>query len=156
MKKTLIVVSLFLLIGCKSKINIFKSKENQFKVLSLSEVDENQKNKAYDLGYRTLMICNTSKFIPFTESEATQTVIDNTTVEKHSKICLKFRARYGNFVAIKLIETIKNTAENEIIFRYKAIYEHSNANKELRMTLNKDNKISSIKTMNWVDLFMYQ
>ncbi len=78
------------------------------------------------------------------------------TLEKHSKICLKFRARYGSFIDIKLVETIKNFTENDIIFRYKAIYEHSNANKELRVTLNNEDKISSLKTMEWVDLFKYK
>ena len=102
------------------------------------------------------MICNTSKFIPFKESEATPSVIQNTTLEKHSKICLKFRARYGDFVDLKLVEVYKSSPANETLFRYKAIYEHSNANKELRVTLNKENKISSLKTMEWVDVFRYK
>ena len=102
------------------------------------------------------MICNTSKFIPYTKSEATQSVIQNTTLEKHSKLCLKFRARYGSFRDIKLTEIYKSATGNETIFRYKAIYEHSNANKELRLSLNEENKVSSIKTMEWVDIFKYK
>lgn len=147
---------LLFLIGCKSKPVPVAPAAIEYKKVSLSEVDANQKKKAYDLGKRILMICNTSKFIPFTESEATPSVIQNTTLEKHSKVCLKFRARYGSFIDIKLVEVYKSSIGNENIFRYKALYEHSNANKELRVILNEENKVSSLKTMEWVDLFQYK
>ena len=51
------------------------------------------------------------------------------------------------------MEVYKSTVGTETIFRYKALYEHSNANKELRVTMNEENKVSSLKTMEWVDLF---
>lgn len=153
MKKIILVLTILLLIGCKSKHIINKPPEIKYIKLNTSEVNENQKKKAYDLGKRTLMICNTSKFIPFSESEATQSVIQNNTLEKHSKLCLIFRGRYGSFKDLNLIEIIKNNTENELIFRYKAIFQHSNANKELRVTLNEENKISSLRTMNWTDAF---
>jgi hypothetical protein len=54
------------------------------------------------------------------------------------------------------MEVYKSSAGNETIFRYKALYEHSNANKELRVILNDENKVSSLKTMEWVDLFQYK
>ncbi len=153
MKKTILVLCLFLLIGCKSKPVAVKPVVTEYAKISLSEVDAAQKKKAYDLGKRVLMICNTSKFIPFKETEATPSVIQNTTLEKHSKICLKFRERYGKFVDIKLIESYKISPANETLFRYKAIYERSNANKELRVTMNGENKVSSIKTTEWSDSF---
>jgi hypothetical protein len=143
MKNTILVLILLLLIGCKSKPVYVAPIVIEYAKVPLSEVDANRKKKAYDLGKRVLMICNTSKFIPFTESEATPSVIQNTTLEKHSKICLKFRARYGSFIDIKLAEVYKASTGNETIFRYKALYEHSNANKELRVTLNEENKVSS-------------
>lgn len=155
MKNKILVLCLLLLIGCKSKTVYVAPAAIEYVKVPISEVDANQKKKAYDLGKRVLMICNTSKFIPFKESEATPSVIQNTTLEKHSKVCLKFRARYGSFIDLKLVEVYKNTAENETLFRYKALYEHSNANKELRVTLNSENKVSSLKTMEWVDLFKY-
>lgn len=159
MKKIQIVVlsilSIIVLIGCKSKAVIIEPKPVEIKYIKLNsaDVNESQKKKAYDLGKRTLMICNTSKFIPFKENEATPSVIQNTTLEKHSKLCVLFNGRYGSFIDLKLIETHKNVTDNEIIFRYKAIFEHSNANKELRVTLNEDNKVSALKTSNWTDVF---
>ncbi len=158
MKNKILVLSflLLLLMGCKSKPMPVVPVVVEYSKVPLSEIDANQKKKAYDLGKRVLMICNTSKFIPFKESEAMPSVIQNTTLEKHSKVCLKFRARYGSFIDIKLIEVYKNPAGNENIFRYKALYEHSNANKELRVTLNEENKVSSLKTTDWVDVFKYK
>ena len=156
MKKTILVLSILLLIGCKSKPVAVQPVEIKFVKMSIPEVDENQKKKAYDLGKRVLNICNTSKFIPFKDSEATPSVIANTTLEKHSATCLKFRARYGSFIDLKLMEIHKNNTENSLIFRYKAQYEHDNANKELRVTLNEENKVSSLKTMEWVDSFKYK
>lgn len=153
MKKTILLLTILLLIGCKSKKIINTPEAIKYTKLNSTEVNEIQKKKAYELGKRTLMICNTSKFIPFNESEATPSVIQNNTLEKHSKICLIFRGRYGSFKDLNLIEIIKNNTQNELIFRYKAIFQHSNANKELRVTLNEENKISALKTMNWVDTF---
>jgi len=156
MKNTILLLCFVLLIGCKSKPVFVKPVVIQYAKVPLAEVDVNQKKRAYDLGKRVLMICNTSKFIPFKESEATPSVIQNTTLEKHSKICLKFRARYGDFVDLKLVEVYKSNPANETLFRYKAIYEHSNANKELRVTLNEENKVSSLKTLEWLDVFRYK
>lgn len=153
MKNIFLLLCLLLLIGCKSKPVPVKPVVTEYAKVPLSEVDANQKKKAYDLGKRVLMICNTSKFIPFKETEATTSVIKNTTLEKHSKVCLKFKARYGNFVDLKLVEVYKMMPGNEILFRYKALYEHSNANKELRVTLNVENKVSSLKTTDWTDSF---
>lgn len=158
MKKTILVLCLLMLLflGCKSKPVVVKPVVVEYVKVPLSEVDVNQKKKAYDLGKMILMICNTSKFIPFKESEATPSVIKNTTLEKHSNVCLKFRARYGNFVDLKLVEVYRSSPGNELLFRYKALYEHSNANKELRLTLNEENKISSLKTMEWMDSFKFK
>jgi len=155
MKNKILILTLLLIlfIGCKSKPVPVKPVAIEYAKVPLSEVDAVQKKKAYDLGKRVLMICNTSKFIPFKESEATPSVIQNTTLEKHSKVCLKFRARYGSFVDLKLVEVYKITPSNETLFRYKALYEHSNANKELRVTLNAENKVSSLKTTDWTDFF---
>jgi len=156
MNKLILVLSIIVLVGCKTK-HVDKPTEKPVEIkyikLNSAEVNEYQKKKAYDLGKRTLMICNTSKFIPFNDSEATSSVIQNTTLEKHSKICVIFNGRYGSFKDLNLIEIYKNTTQNELIFRYKAIFEHSNANKELRITLNEENKVSSLKTSNWTDIF---
>lgn len=156
MKKLIITLSIFLLIGCKSKNVVTAPAEPEVvKVerLGLAEISENQKNKAYDLGKRVLMTCNTSKFKPFTLNEATPTVIKNTTVERLSKTCNRFRQYYGTFIDLQLVEAYKNNFDKSTVFRYKAMYSKKVANKELRVTINSENKVSSIRSLDWINSF---
>jgi hypothetical protein len=177
MKKLTLLLGLIVLIGCKSKkeaIPNIKATEIakevtievttevppevttvEVKVIKLviSKVDANQKTKAYELGKRILMTCNTSKFKPFNESEATQSVIDNITEENLSKTCTNFRQRYGTFKDLKLMEIYKDNESKTTIFRYKALYTKAVANKELRVYMNEQNQISAIKSMDWSDVF---
>lgn len=156
MKKIIIILSILLLIGCKSKKVISeptKIVEVKIEKLMLSEVSESQKDKAYELGKRVLMTCNTSKFKPFDESEATASVIQNTTKERLTKTCTKFRQYYGTFKDLQLIEIYKNNSDKILIFRYKALYTKKVANKELRVSMNEENKVSAIKSLDWVDTF---
>lgn len=156
MKKLIIVLSIFLLIGCKSKNVVtvpVKPEVAKVERLGLSEISESQKSKAYDLGKRVLMTCNTSKFKPFTLNEATSSVIKNTTEERLTKTCARFRQYYGTFIDLQLVEAYRNNFDKTTVFRYKALYSKKVANKELRVTMNSENKVSSIKSLDWVDLY---
>nr|WP_315233836.1 hypothetical protein [uncultured Flavobacterium sp.] len=155
MKKIIIVFSILLLIGCKSKKVFTTAEPEKAKIekLGLSEVNESQKNKAYELGKRVLMTCNTSKFKPFNQSEATESVIKNTTEERLTKTCTRFRQYYGTFIDLQLVEIYKNNFDGTTIFRYKALYSKKVANKELRVSMNQENKVSSIKSLDWVTPF---
>jgi len=151
MKKIILILSLLLLlIGCKTKQKPVEIKNVK---LAFSEVNENQKNKAYELGKRVLMTCNTSKFKPFNESEATQSVIQNTTEAKLTKTCTRFRQYYGTFKDLQLVEIYKNIDDKTTIFRFRALYTKKVANKELRVSINEENKVSSIKSLDWVNSF---
>ena len=154
MKKILIVFSLLLLIGCKSKkIAVEEPKKANFEKISFTEINDLQKDKAYDLGKRVLMTCNTSKFKPFNTTEATSSVIQNTTEERLTKTCTRFRQYYGTFKDLELVEVYKNNYDKTTIFRYKAMYSKKVANKELRVSMNVENKVSAIKSLDWVDSF---
>jgi len=50
MKKIIIVFSILLLIGCKSKKFVTAVENTKIEKLGLSDVNEIQKNKAYELG----------------------------------------------------------------------------------------------------------
>jgi hypothetical protein len=155
MKKLIIVLTILLLVGCKSKKVVTEPEPEVAKIekLGLSEISETQKSKSYELGKRVLMTCNTSKFKPFTSSEATPSVIKNTTVERLSKTCNRFRQYYGTFIDLQLVEAYRNNFENTTVFRYKALYSKKVANKELRVTMNAENKVASIKSLDWVNSF---
>ena len=155
MKKILLVLAFALLIiGCKSKSAVTKTPEVEkptIVFLKPTEVDAAQSKKAYDLGTRVLMTCNTSRFKAFNSSEATSTVIKNTTQERLTQTCHKFRLKYGDFKQLSLVEVVRNVEDNSFTYRYKAIYTKPIANKELRVTMDSDNKVSSIKSTDWVD-----
>ncbi|MFV8271387.1 hypothetical protein ACNQGP_15825 [Flavobacterium sp. GT2N3] len=153
MKKIIIVFSILLLIGCKSKNAVTAFENAKIEKLALSDVNESQKNKAYELGKRVLMTCNTSKFKPFSQSEATASVIQNTTEERLTKTCTRFRQYYGTFIDLQLVEIYKNNFDGTTIFRYKALYSKKVANKELRVSMDEENKVSSIKSLDWVTPF---
>lgn len=156
MRKILIVIlcSLLLSVGCKSKkTTAAKSEARKVETVALTEVDATQRAKAYDAGKRILTACNTSKFKPFNSNEATPTVIQNTTQDRLTKTCLKFRLKYGDFKDIQLVEVLRDKKEKSNIYRFKALYEKKIANKELRVTMNEEDKVSAIKSLDWVDQF---
>jgi len=154
MKKTLLIFFLAMAFGCKSKKEtVLKPVEPKITKLAVVEVSPEVKEKAYDLGRRVLMTCNISKFKPFNNTEATPSVIQNMTKERLTKTCLKFRLKYGDFRDLELVEIYKNAADKSTVFRYKALYEKKIANKELRLTMNEQNQVSSIKSLDWVDSY---
>jgi hypothetical protein len=153
MKKVIIIWCLLSLMGCKSKNGNAKPTEKNNVSIELSAVDEAQKNKAYELGKRILMTCNTSKFKPFTSSEATDKVIANSTLKNINKICVKYNLKYGLFKDLEFVEMVPNKTDNTKIYRFKALFEYAKANKELRVTMNSENKASAITTKDWLDTF---
>jgi hypothetical protein len=151
MKKAGLIICLLLLIGCKSKTVSRNTEDLKIKKVSGAEVSASQQQKAYELGKRVLETCNTSKFKPFNETEVTQSVRENTTEERLTKTCQRFRQYYGSFIDLKLDGVYKT--KNEVIYRYHALYTKKVANKELRVFVNDENLVSAIKSMDWDEKF---
>ena len=158
MRKLLIVFCILALAACKTKKTAStatapKPPEPKIVRIAPDKVDESQKDKAYELGKRVLMTCNTSKFKPFNLNEATPEVIRNTTEERLTKTCHNFRLKYGEFRDIKFVEAVRDKASKVNIYRFRAQYSKPIANKELRVTVNEQNKVSAIKSLDWKDKF---
>ena len=155
MKKLIILFSLLALFGCKTKVHVVENTKETIKVskLAIDDVEKAKKDMAFSAGNRILTACNTSKFKPFNENEATPTVIQNTTQKRLTKTCLKFRLKYGDFKELKLIEVFKDRTDKTTVFRFKALYEKKIANKELRVSIDKDDKVSAIKSFDWKDSY---
>lgn len=141
MKIKSIVILLLIIVSCKSK-----KPEDTSVIIESSNVEAIKKNRAYDLGTRLLEACNTSRFKPFTKEEATDKVIENATPDKVSATCLKIRQRNGKFNFIKLLDITYVKASKEYIFRYDINYEKKYFKRELRITINSDNKVCAIST----------
>ena len=151
MKKAGLIICLLLLIGCKSKTVSRDTDDLKIKKIATSEINSNQQKKAYELGKRVLETCNTSKFKPFNETEVTKSVMENSTEERLTKSCTRFRQYYGSFIDLKLDGVYKT--KNEVIYRYHALYSKKVANKELRVFVDENNLVSAIKSMDWDEKF---
>lgn len=151
MRKFILIICILTLFGCKTKNVNGKLIGKSIDTSKLSTEQESLKNKAYELGKRLLMTCNTSKFKPFNKSEATDKVIANSTEKKVKEIGAKYSLKYGHFRDLEFIEMVPNKTDNTNIFRFKALFDYDKANKELRVTMNAANKISGITTKDWKD-----
>ena len=141
MKLKIIIITLLFLLSCKSK-----KIEDSAVIVAPSNVENIKKNRAYELGTRLLETCNTSRFKPFTKEEATEKVIENATIDKVSATCQKIRLRNRKFNFIKLIDITYLTTSHEYVFRYEIDYEKKYFKRELRVVINKENKVCAIST----------
>ncbi|RZJ31269.1 MAG: hypothetical protein EOO48_02555 [Flavobacterium sp.] len=155
MKKLILVFCILSLAACKSKKHVTEVKPKEPKVTKVipEKVDQAQKDKAYELGRRVLMACNTSKFKPFTAEEATPAVIKNATPDRLTKTCHNFQLKYGDFKGVRFVEVVRDKKNKLNIYRFKADYEKKIANKELRVSMNEKNQVSAIKSLDWVDTY---
>jgi len=148
MKKFVLLALLAAMTACKSKSGAVE----KYTIIEPSEANAEQKAKAYDLGKRVLSACNSSRFKPFTANEATEQVRKNTTPERITRTCQKFRVKYGTFKDIKLVEVVAFRKSEKVIYRYKADYQKKYKLKELRVTMDGD-KVAGIQSKDWADAF---
>ena len=155
MKKLALIGLLVFIVGCQSKKKVTEvtPKKPSVEKLALAEVSTLQKNRSYELGKRVLQTCNTSKFKPFTTEEATPEVIQKMTRDRISMTCQNILRGFGQFNDMKLIEVYRIEKENLTVFRYQCDYEKKYKIKELRVTINDENKITTITTKDWSDDF---
>ncbi|MBC7524765.1 MAG: hypothetical protein H7239_10035 [Flavobacterium sp.] len=155
MKKYLVLILFVILFSCRSKkpvTNPNNSNTNienpipykRFVITTKNEVEPEKLKKAIELGKRLLETCNTSRFKSFNSSEATQTVIENATSEKISKTCQKINFRNGKFLDLILLDITHDIETNDYIFRFDIKYVKTFYQRELKIVMNKDNKVSSI------------
>jgi 5'-3' exonuclease len=143
MKKCILLCGLLLLVCCKSKSLVV---DKAIEVKKVDEVEIVKKDRAYELGKRVLEACNTSRFKAFSSSEAIDKVRKNATKEKISKTCKKINQRYGRFKGLTLLDVTHNKETDEYVFRYSIDYEKKYFKKELKVTINSENKVSAITT----------
>jgi predicted small secreted protein len=152
MKKTILIITLVLLYGCKTQKTGTSSagedsiSEKSIVIVNPNEVDAVIKNRAYDLGSRLLESCNTSKFKPFSSEEATDKVIQNATPKILSETCKKINFRNGKYISLDLIDVKHDEINEQYIFKYNINYEKKYFKRELTVTVDATNKVSSIST----------
>jgi hypothetical protein len=112
-----------------------------------------EKEMSYDIGFRLLNSCNTSKLKKFTELEFTKSLLKKIKLSYISAICVNNNQQYGKFQSLELAEVLTHENIKTNIYRYKILYERKLLKKELRIYINKDGLVSVIKTLKWRDKF---
>ena len=137
----------FVLIICSLICSaFFSAMELAFISANRLRIEVLKKNRAYELGKRVLEACNTSRFKAFTTVEATPKVIANATAEKISATCQKIILRNGRFIDLKLVEIVHNEITDDYVFRYDIQYEKPMFKRELKVTIDAENKVSALAT----------
>lgn len=121
-------------------------KYERYVILKPTDLKTNQLQLAENLGSRLLSMCNNYKFKKFTAAEATQKVINNIDLDKMTKTCQKIFFRNGKFIDLELLEIRQDNDTGEIGFRFKIVYEKQFFQRELKLILNADSKLSYIAT----------
>ena len=143
MRRILFLCSILLLVSCKSKA---PAVDKTVELIPADKIEAAKKDRAYELGKRLLEACNTSRFKAYSSSEATDKVRQNATKEKISNTCKKINQRFGRYKGLTLIDITHNKVTDDYVFRYSINYEKTYFKKELRVTLNNENKVSAIST----------
>ena len=120
---------------------------------SISSAPTEEKQLSYDVAYRLLNSCNTSKLKKFTEFELTANLLKKITTNYISAICVNNNGEYGKFIGIELAEVLTNENILTNIYRYKIEYERKLLKKEMRIYINKEGLVSVIKSLIWRDNF---
>ena len=120
---------------------------------TLDEAPIEEKDLSYDVAYRLLNSCNTSKLKKFTDLELTQKLLNKITLSYISAICVNNNEEYGKFVRLELNEFLTNEDIKTNIYRYKIEYERKIQKKEMRIYIDKEGKVSVIKTLRWKEKF---
>ena len=120
---------------------------------SITDAPLEEKNLSYDVAFRLLNSCNTSKLKRFTEFELTSKLLKKITTSYISAICVNNNEEYGKFIGLELGEVLTNENISTNIYRYKIEYERKLQKKEMRIYINKEGLVSVIKTLRWKNKF---
>ena len=120
---------------------------------SIDEAPIEEKDLSYDVAYRLLNSCNTSKLKKFTDLELTKKLLNKITLDYISAICVNNNEEYGKFVSLELKEVLTNENIKTNIYRYRIEYERKIQKKEMRIYIDKDGLVSVIKTLRWKEKF---
>ncbi|MFN3756121.1 MAG: hypothetical protein ACK4RM_04135 [Flavobacterium sp.] len=159
MKKGLLFLMLIALAGCSTTKKTTTSKDIEEVIskktvaVSLSQVNTTQKNRAYELGKRILLTCNTSQFKPFTTAEATPEVIQKINRDKISMTCHQIQRGFGTFNDMTLQQVWRDEKNDLTIYRFVCDYEKKYRTKEMRVIMNDNNQVTAIATQDWKEGF---
>lgn len=161
MKKGFLFLMLLGFISCEStkktttstKREVTEVHSKKTVAVALSQINTTQKNRAYELGKRVLLTCNTSQFKPFTAAEATPEVLQKINREKISMTCHQVQRGFGTFNDMTLQQVWRDEKKDLTIYRFVCDYEKKYRIKEMRVIMNDKNQVTAISTQDWKEEF---
>lgn len=113
------------------------------------EISKLQKGKSYIIGRKLLTACSTSKIKEFSEEDFSERILRKFSLDYLSNICINVNRRFGKFEELLFKEALRVEQHKITIYRFKAVYEKKFFVKELRVYMNDQNKITSLRSLPW-------
>jgi hypothetical protein len=141
----------------KDTLNILVKKEKEkeeedtvsINLILPEEISKLQKGKAYLIGKKLLTACSSSKIKEFTENDFSERILRKFSLDYLSNICINVNRRFGKFEELLFKEALRVEDHKITIYRFKAVYEKKFFVKELRVYMNDQNKITSLRSLPW-------
>ncbi len=115
-----------------------------------AEVDQTEAAKAKALGLKILNACESGNYPTLSTVEATLIMVDGLTADKQQAACTYLKEEYGTFKDLSLGGVLRSAGSGDFrIYRYKGVFAETDEVAEVRITLDKDGKMSGIWTMPW-------
>ena len=124
-----------------------------YRKLSESEVDSKKARIANDFATNFLKKLNSGAHYEFTD-EATETFKQKFDQQSQTAVSQQLNNNFGEYKSLEYSETwIKISNPEMNIFRFKGDFAKGNRKLEIRVVLNKDDKISGFWIKPWSDIF---
>jgi hypothetical protein len=122
-----------------------------FEKLPEDQVDQTQTKLAKEFAHNFFSTLKEGKTYEF-HDEVTKQVNENLTPETQKQLYQYITEQFGNYQSLKYVETWKYSGDgNMIIVRFKGICDKDKEIPEIRVVLDKDNKIAGFWLKPWAD-----
>lgn len=113
------------------------------------QVNQVQTDLARDFAHNFFSTLQNGKVYEF-KAEATEILVQSVTPEKQTQLYEYFTGEFGNYQSIEYAETWKYTGQDTmIIVRFKGICDGDKPTPEIRVVLDKDNKVAGFWLKPW-------
>ncbi len=115
-------------------------------------IDQAELAKAEALAKKILEACVSGEFVNLTTAEATLTMVDGLTPDRQQEACDFLQEKYGTIEGLSIGEVLQTVETADFrIYRFKGSFKETKELAEVRVTLDKNGKMSGLWTMPWAD-----
>lgn len=123
-----------------------------YESLPADAIDQAELSKAKALALKILEACNTGDYPNLSTAEATLTMVDGLTPDRQREACDYLKESFGTLEDLTIGEVLQTVETADFrIYRFKGSFEGTKGLAEIRVTLDKQGKMSGLWTMPWAD-----